>query len=66
MLRNSQDASRNNAFSLYDLYGHTLTQEHLSWGVMKFTNLVDPSLIIISMRYIQFVWSMPGNREDDY
>ena len=30
-----EDFERNNAFSLYDLYGHALTQEPP--GVMKFT-----------------------------
>ena len=38
---------RNNAFSQYDLYGHAPAQEHLPRGVMKFTILVDPSLVII-------------------
>ena len=29
------------------LYGHAPAQEHLPRGVMKFTILVDPSLVII-------------------
>ena len=45
MYGSTQDFERNNAFWLYDLYGHTLAQEPLlrgSWlpfelGVMKFT-----------------------------
>ena len=42
--------NRKNAFSLYDLYGHVhaLAQEPLP-RVMKFTILVDPSLIIITI-----------------
>ena len=27
-----EDFKRNNAFSLYDLYGHALAQEPLPWG----------------------------------
>ena len=38
---------RNNAFSLFDLCDHALAQKPLSPGVMKFTILVDPSLVII-------------------
>ena len=33
----------------YITYGHALTQESLPRGVMKFTNMVDPSLVIINI-----------------
>ena len=47
-----EDFYRNNAFSRYDLIGKALA------GVMKFTILVDPSLVIISINY------MPGRRRN--
>ena len=50
---------RNNAFSLYDLYGHTLAQEPLPRGSWI---LVDPCLVIITI-HTWFVSSMPGSRE---
>ena len=37
---------RNNAFSLYDLYGNAKEQE--PHGVMKFSMFVDLSLVIIT------------------
>ena len=40
---------RNNAFSLHDLYDHTLAQETLDPGIMNVTILVDPSLVIITI-----------------
>ena len=52
-LSREEDFSRNNVFSLYDLYGHTLAQEPLP-GVMKFKNLVYPSLVIITI-YVYLV-----------
>ena len=36
-------------FSPYDLYCHAPAQEPLPLGVMKFTVLVDPSLVIITI-----------------
>ena len=51
---------RNNAFSVYELYGHALAQEP-----MKFAILVESSLFIVNM-YILFVWSMSRNREEDF
>ena len=40
-----EDLKKNNAFSLYDLYGHTLSHEPLPrWSC----NFVDPSLVIIT------------------
>ena len=30
-------------FTLIDLYDHTPAQDALPWGIIKFTNLVDPS-----------------------
>ena len=44
-----EDFKKNNAFSLYDLYGHALAQEPLPRGFMKFTILVDPSFVIITI-----------------
>ena len=44
------DKVEDDAFSLYDLYGSTRTHTP---GVMKFTILVDPSLVIVL--YSQFV-----------
>ena len=42
-----EDFLRNNAFSLYDIYGHTLVQETPAPGVMKIIIWIDPSLVII-------------------
>ena len=38
-----EDFNRNNAFSLYDLYGHTLAQEYLTLG-HEIYNLGGPFL----------------------
>ena len=46
--RREEDFLRNYAFLLYDLHGHALAQEPLP-RVMKFTILVDSSLIIITI-----------------
>ena len=43
-LSREDDFYRNNVFSLYDLYGHTLAQEPLSRGVMKIYNSDRPFL----------------------
>ena len=47
---------RNNAFGLYDLNGRTSAQEPLprgsGGGFMKFTILVDPSLVIITIHLV--------------
>ena len=58
-----EDFKRNNAFSLYDLYGHALAQELLPWGVMKCTIHVDSSYVITA---IYLVWFMPGSREEAF
>ena len=42
---------RKNAFSLIDLCGYTLTWNSTQ-RVMKFTTLVDPSLVIITMHLV--------------
>ena len=47
--RSEEDFLSNNAFSLYDLYGLDLAHEPLPPGVMKFTILVDPSLVNITI-----------------
>ena len=52
-----EDFKRNNAFSLYDLYDHALTQEplpHGSWNLQFCRPFLGH----------HFVWSMPGSRED--
>ena len=43
-----EDFKRNNALSLYDLYGTPLHKKPCP-GAMKFTFLVDPSLVIITI-----------------
>ena len=49
---------KKNAFSLYDLYGHTLiAQEPLPQGVMKFTILLDPSLVIITTHLVCLMYA---------
>ena len=49
-----EDFKRNNAFSLYNLYGHSLAQEPLPRpGVKKFTIWVDLSLVIITIFYLK-------------
>ena len=50
------DSYRNNAISLYDI-SHTLEQEPLPWGVMKFTVLVDPSLVIITVYLVCLIYA---------
>ena len=60
-IRRKKIFKRNNAFSLFDLYGHAAAQEPRP-GVMKFTSWVDPSLVIITITY--FVWNMPLSREE--
>ena len=52
-----EDFKKNNAFSLYDLYGHTLAQEPLPWGVMKFTIFVEPSLVIIIIYLVCLIYA---------
>ena len=52
-----EDFYRNNAFSLYDLYGHALAQEPLPRGVKKFTILVDPSLVIITIYSVCLIYA---------
>ena len=47
-----EDFQRNNAFSLYDLYGQALANEPTTLGVMKCTILIDPSLVIITIIYL--------------
>ena len=43
---------KNNAFLLCDLFGHAPVQELLHRGVMKFTTLVDPSMVIFTMHLV--------------
>ena len=59
-----EDFKRNNAFSLYDLYGHAPAQEPLPPGVIQFTTLVDYPVIIIPI--YSAVLSMPRNRKEDF
>ena len=40
-----KEINPNNAFLPYDLYGQALSQGPSAMGVMKFTLLVDPSLV---------------------
>ena len=49
-----EDISRNNAFSLYDLYSNALAEEPLTGGggVMKFTILVELSFVIITIHLV--------------
>ena len=46
-----EDLLRNNAISLQDLYGHALAKNPCP-GIMKFTILVDPSLVIITIHLV--------------
>ena len=55
---------RNNAFPLYNLYGHALAQEPLPKGVIKVTILVDPSFVIITIFLVFLIHS--GSREENY
>ena len=43
-----EEFKKNNAFSLYNLYGHVLAQTPAP-GVMKSTILVDLSVVIITI-----------------
>ena len=45
------DAIKDNAYSLYDLPGHALAHGSLS-GVIKYTILVDPSLVVITIHLV--------------
>ena len=58
-----EDFKRNNAFSLYDLYGQTLAQEPLP-RVMKLIILVDPSLVIITIYLVCLIYAC--EREEDF
>ena len=46
--RREENVYKNNKFSLYNLYGHAPAQEPPAPGVMKFTILEDPFLVIIT------------------
>ena len=46
--------------------GHALVEEPHALGIMKFTILVYPFLVSITMLYTLFAWSMPGSREEDF
>ena len=48
---------RNNAFSLCDLYGHAQAPEPLPPGVMEFTILADPSLVIITTYLVCLIYA---------
>ena len=48
---------RNNAFSLYDLYGHALAQEPLPRGLRNLQNLVDPLLVIITLYLVCLIYA---------
>ena len=62
-----EDFQRNNAFSLYDLYGHAPAKNPCP-GVMKFTILVDPSLVIITGTLVKYqylqVWGISTKLRD--
>ena len=55
-----EDYQRNNAFSLYDLYGHTVAQESLPRG-HEIYNLLHPSSVIIIIYSVCFIY--PQSRE---
>ena len=46
-----EDLLRNNAISLQDLYGRALAKNPCP-GIMKFTILVDPSLVIFTIHLV--------------
>ena len=48
MPQSIEDFKRNNAISLYHLYDPTLAKTPAQ-GVIKFTILIDPSLVIITV-----------------
>ena len=52
------DFYRNNALSLYDLYGHYLAHWTPAPGVMKVTILVDPSLVIITIYLVCLIYAL--------
>ena len=49
-------------FHLMHFYGHTLAQEPLPQGVMKFTILVDPSLVIIIIYLVFLIYALELRR----
>ena len=52
-----EDFKRNNAFSLYDLYGHALAQEPLPKELWNLQNLVDPFLVIITIDLVCLIYA---------
>ena len=56
-----EDFERNNAFSLYDLYGHTLAQGHEKGH--EIYNFGRPFLVIIT---IHLYCTIPLSREEDF
>ena len=57
------DFQRNNAVSLYDIFIHALVQEHPVPGVMKFTILVDTTLVILT---INLIFCKHKTKEEDF
>ena len=47
-----EDFKKDYAFLLYDLFGHAPVQELLHRGVIKFTTLVDLSIVIFTMHLV--------------
>ena len=47
-----EDFKKNYAFLLYDLFDHAPVQELLHRGVIKFTTLVDLSMVIFTMHLV--------------
>ena len=50
-------AKNNNAFSLFDIYDHTLAQEPLSQGSWNLQFLVDPPLVIITKYLVCLIYA---------
>ena len=64
MSREKDFLKKYNALSLNDLSGQAPAQAPLTQGVMKFTNLVDPSFIIITIHLVCMDHVM--SREEDF